>query len=826
MSKGVEIFGGGRGAGDDLRVELLGRKGMRLAELAAIGVPVPPGFTVTSEVCRHYIAKQGKFPGTFRAELLRGLAHIEAVTGKMLGAASAPLLVSVRASSPVSTPSLFEGVLNLGMNDEIAEGLADTGAVPSFAWDNYRRLIQGYATGVLGLDHSEFEEALEILKEDRGVVQEPELEASDWRRLAEEYRDLVGRGTGREFPQNGFAQIWSAIAAAFDSTRSERARVYRRLNSIPDDAGIAVVVQAMVFGNFDDRSATGVAFTRNPSTGEKGHFGEYLINSSGEDVVAGIRTPQHLTAAARIDAGAKAPSMEEALPQAFAELVQIFAMLETHFRDMVDTGFCIEQGKPWILSARAGHRTAHAAIAIAVELAREGVISERDALSRVEASALRAQLVDRMDDDAALHPLARGLPASPGAAAGKIVLDADRAERMAAEGDPVILVRVEISPEDVHGMHASKGIVTSRGGMTSHAAVVARGIARPCVSGAASIDIDHAARRVRMGGKVLPEGTMITIDGSSGLIAEGKVIRSTLGVTPEACRLIDMADRLNGACGVLVADRDGALIARALQRTDIYISAIETLDHPRRTGDAPARRGKGSEGFRNNIAEIMEVVGTSRVTVIVDGDRRDFTYGRAGPDRTGRSGIAFNPIAFHETLAEICAGLSAGHADGPGRLRVALSGAMHANDIGNCQAMLRELTDRTSLENIELIGVVDTPYALLFGDRLFSSLTSLLLDMQLIGENLYLQSPEALATYQDLGEIDVPASRGGVFGDVLTLLQTSSLKAWKDRCGGYISAILPSPSDARVWKILQRCGVSTAIYPVGTLPEALMTLRR
>jgi phosphohistidine swiveling domain-containing protein len=831
MHRGVEVFGGGAARGNDLGPELLGRKGGQLAELAGIGLPIPPGFIVTTEICNHFVST-GSFPDTFREEVLRAISHVEASTGKAFGAASNPLLLSIRTSSPVPMLDIFGGVLNIGLNGEAVDALAAMGGSPTFAWDSYRRLIHGYAGSVLNLELSAFEEALEVLKEDRGVSVDTDLDALDWKRLADEYLELVRRQSGREFPNDRFEQLWSAIAAAFASTRSEHVRVYRRLNNIPDDAPIAVIVQAMVFGNLDDTSATGVAFTRNPSTGDPSYYGEYLIKALGEDVVAGIRTPQYLTKAARIDAGAKPQSMEEALPKPFGDLTRMFALLESHFRDMVDVEFCIERGRSWILAASPGRRTARAAIRIAVDLAHQGIISERDAVSRVKASFLRAQLVDRMDDDAAMHPLAQGLPASPGAASGMIVFDADTAEREAAEGNSVILVCVEVSPEDLHGMHASKGILTCRGGMTGHAAVVARGMDRPCVSGAGMISIDRTAGLMRVGDKVLREGDIITIDGASGLVAEGDVIHSTLAISPEACSLIDMADRLNGACGALAVGVNEAVVAQALQRSDIYTTSAGGPAQTHRGARMPGpnsswmgpRQGEPSMGLQDRIAEITRAVRAPQLTVIVEAGHRDPDKPGTLPDRSRHQGIALNPISFHETLSEICAGFTAGAADDRNtRFRVAIPGVVHANDISTCRTMLNEIAGKTSL-NVELIGVIDSPYSLLFCDRLFAGVTTLLLDMQQIGENLFLQSPEGLATYQDLGEIDVPASKGGVFGDVLTLLRTSPLKSWKDRCAGDLSAILPSPCGDDVWHSLQHCGVSSLIFPVRLLPEALTSV--
>ena len=390
---------------------------------------------------------------------------------------------------------MMDTVLNLGLNDATVEGLASTSGDERFAWDSYRRFIQMYSDVVLELDHGAFEEALEIAKEDQGFYLDTELSADDLKALVAEYKELVEQQWGKPFPQDVHEQLWGAVGAVFGSWQSERAKVYRRLNDIPGAWGTAVNVQAMVFGNMGDTSATGVAFTRDPAKGDRAYYGEFLINAQGEDVVAGIRTPQYLTLAAREAAGAKPASMEEAMPATYAELAEVFDLLETHYRDMQDIEFTVQQGKLWMLQTRSGKRTAKASLKIAVDMAEEGLITREEAVARVEASALDQLLHPTLDPKAVRDVLTKGLPASPGAASGKVVFDADAAEKAAANGDSVILVRTETSPEDIHGMHAAKGILTARGGMTSHAAVVARGMGRPCVSGAGSLGIDAKARR-------------------------------------------------------------------------------------------------------------------------------------------------------------------------------------------------------------------------------------------------------------------------------------------------------------------------------------------
>ncbi len=523
MTRYVYRFGGGASDGEAGNKNLLGGKGANLAEMASIGLPVPPGFTISTEMCARYYEEGESFPESLRAEVVQGIAHIEGLTGKRFGDPADPLLVSVRSGARVSMPGMMDTVLNLGLNDETVEGLAAVSGDPRFAWDSYRRFIQMYSNVVLALRHDMFEDALEIAKEDKGVHLDTGLEAEDWRRLTARYREIVAEELGRPFPDDVHEQLWEAVGAVFGSWQSDRAKTYRRLNSIPGDWGTAVNVQAMVFGNMGETSATGVAFTRDPSTGERAYYGEYLINAQGEDVVAGIRTPQYLTRAARESAGAKAASMEESMPEVFAELARVFDLLERHYRDMQDIEFTVERGRLFMLQTRSGKRTAKAALRIAVDMAEEGLITQEEAVLRVDPQALDQLLHPTLDPAAERRVIAKGLPASPGAASGAAVFDADSAEKRAGLGEKVILVRVETSPEDIHGMHAAQGILTARGGMTSHAAVVARGMGRPCVSGAGTLSIDYKARLMRVGAAEVREGETITIDGSTGEVMLGAV---------------------------------------------------------------------------------------------------------------------------------------------------------------------------------------------------------------------------------------------------------------------------------------------------------------
>jgi pyruvate,orthophosphate dikinase len=543
MTQSVYRFGGGTADGDASFRNLIGGKGANLAEMAGIGLPVPPGLTIATSVCAAFYDAGGKLPDSVKAETLAALAAVEAITGKGFGNAADPLLVSVRSGARVSMPGMMDTVLNLGLNDVTVEGLAAASGNPRFAFDSYRRFIQMYADVVLGLDHYAFEDALEILKEDRGVSLDTELSADDLRGLVARYKALVLAAWGDDFPQDPHEQLWGAIGAVFGSWRSDRARTYRRLNDIPENWGTAVTVQAMVFGNRGDTSATGVAFTRDPATGERVTYGEYLINAQGEDVVAGIRTPQYLTKAARERAGARAISMEEAMPSVFTELARVFALLENHYRDMQDIEFTVEDGRLWMLQTRSGKRTAKAALKIAVDMADEGLITEAEAVLRVEAGALDQLLHPTLDPKAVRDIIARGLPASPGAAAGAVVFDSDEAETRAKLGEAVILVRTETSPEDIHGMHAARGILTARGGMTSHAAVVARGMGRPCVSGAGSVSIDLHARSFTVAGRTVREGDRITLDGTTGDVMLGDVATVEPDLSGDFGKLMVWADK-------------------------------------------------------------------------------------------------------------------------------------------------------------------------------------------------------------------------------------------------------------------------------------------
>ncbi len=540
--KWVYVFAAGHVDGRAGLVDLLGGKGANLAEMARLGLPVPPGFTITTEVCHAYYAQGHKLPDELNAQVEAALQLISDETGVSFGDVNKPLLLSVRSGARVSMPGMMDTILDLGLNDETVEGLAKRSGDRRFAYDSYRRFIQMYADVVMGVDHGVFEDILENFKNLAGFSSDTELTEEDWGDIIGEYKKAIERELGKPFPQDIGEQLYGAISAVFGSWENPRAKTYRRIHDIPDDWGTAVTVQAMVFGNLGDTSATGVAFTRNPSTGAKEIYGEFLLNAQGEDVVAGIRTPQPLTEMARRDADDENPSLEELMPDVFSKLRGVFEKLEARYRDMQDIEFTVEDGRLWILQTRIGKRTPEASLAIAVDLAKEGVITKRDAVMRVEPCALDHLLHPTIDPDARREVIATGLPASPGAAAGAIVFTADEAETEKAKGRDVILVRPETSPEDIHGMHAAVAILTARGGMTSHAAVVARGMGRPCVSGAGMLAINEEAGTLRAGKHLLNRGDVITIDGSRGQIILGRAKMRQAELSGAFATLMSWAD--------------------------------------------------------------------------------------------------------------------------------------------------------------------------------------------------------------------------------------------------------------------------------------------
>jgi pyruvate, orthophosphate dikinase len=544
MTQWVYNFGNGSAQGRAEMKNLLGGKGANLAEMSNLGLPVPPGFTITTEVCTHYYAHGETYPAELEKAVEQALAAIGVLADGALGDTKKPLLVSVRSGARVSMPGMMDTVLNLGLNPETVEGLAKLTGNPRFAYDSYRRFIQMYSNVVLELEHALFEEILEVEKETKGIDLDTDLDADDLKRIAGLYKAEVQKRLGRPFPDDVREQLWGAIGAVFGSWKSNRAQTYRRLHNIPENWGTAVNVQAMVFGNRGDTSATGVAFTRDPATGEKVLYGEFLVNAQGEDVVAGIRTPQPISKVVRDRTSGKKPSMEEAMGESYAELKRIGERLEAHYRDMQDVEFTVQDGKLFMLQTRSGKRTAESALKIAVDMVQEGLIDKETAIARVDPQALDQLLHPTLDPDAPKECIAMGLAASPGAATGEIAFSAEEAEKLAADGKSVILVRIETSPEDIHGMHAAKGILTARGGMTSHAAVVARGMGRPCVSGAGTLKIDQKLGTMTVGQVSLKRGEVITIDGATGQVFRGRVPMRQPELTGDFSTLMGWADQI------------------------------------------------------------------------------------------------------------------------------------------------------------------------------------------------------------------------------------------------------------------------------------------
>ena len=622
MPKWVYNFGAGQNEGSAGMRDLLGGKGANLAEMASIGLPVPPGFTITTEVCTAFYANGRQYPAELRGEVETALGRIEQAVGLKFGDPGHPLLVSVRSGARASMPGMMDTVLNLGLNDTTVVGLAAASGDARFAWDSYRRFVQMYGSVVLGVDHHRFEEILEHAKIDFGVIEDTALDASAWRRVVDEYQGLVASETGKPFPQDPHEQLWGAIGAVFGSWMNQRAITYRRLSDIPAEWGTAVNVQAMVFGNMGTDCATGVCFTRDPSTGADVFFGEFLVNAQGEDVVAGIRTPQPLSRAA---AKAGETSMEEALPDAYAALLKVRGTLEAHYRDMQDIEFTVQQNTLYMLQTRNGKRTTAASLKIAVDMARAGLIDRDEAIRRVNPTALDQLLHPTLDPKARRTLLTRGLPASPGAASGVVVFTADEAEFRAGRGEAVILVRVETSPEDIHGMHAARGILTTRGGMTSHAAVVARGMGRPCVAGAGGIQVDYGAQTLFAGGAMVRAGEQVTLDGATGEVFVGSVAMVEPAVSGDFATLIGWAD--------------------AVRRMRVRANAETPLD-------AEVARNFGAEGIGLCRTEHMffspERIGAVRQMIMAD----DEPGRRAALDRL----LPFQRADFTE-LFRIMAGL-------------------------------------------------------------------------------------------------------------------------------------------------------------------------
>ena len=671
MTKWVYRFGDGIAEGRADMKNLLGGKGAGLAEMSNLGLPVPPGFTITTEVCTYFYAHEKSYPTDLRDQVADGLAALERSLGARFGDANNPLLVSVRSGARVSMPGMMDTVLNLGLNDQAVVGLARKSGDERFAYDSYRRFIQMYGQVVLGVDHHHFEELIENHKLETGANLDTDLSAEDWRIVVSGFKDVVCQECGHPFPQQPEKQLWGAIGAVFGSWMNSRAVTYRRLHDIPADWGTAVNVQAMVFGNMGPDCATGVAFTRDPSTGTNAFYGEFLVNAQGEDVVAGIRTPQHLTIASKEANNSALPAMEEVMPEVLTELHKVRRTLEDHYRDMQDIEFTVQRGKLWMLQTRTGKRTAQAALKIAVSLVEEGVIDRDEAIRRIEPGSLDQLLHPMLDPTAKTTVLARGLPASPGAASGKVVFSADEAELFAARGEAVILVRIETSPEDIHGMHAARGVLTTRGGMTSHAAVVARGMGRPCVAGAGDLRIDYEARTMAARATLVKAGDIITIDGSTGEVMVGEIPTiqpelsgdfATLMGWADAIRRLKVRANAETAIDVRAARRFGAE-GIGLSRTEHMFFEADRIGAMRRlimAEDEAGRRAALAELLpiqREDFAEIFRTMKGLPVTIrLLDPPLHEFlpkTEAEFGEMArlTGRDigAIRHRTLALHET---------------------------------------------------------------------------------------------------------------------------------------------------------------------------------
>ena len=520
----------------------LGGKGANLSEMGRMGLPVPPGFTISTEVCKIFYKDKKKLSKKIINQIKQELKTVEKDVSKKFGDNKNPLLLSVRSGARVSMPGMMDTILNLGLNDKTVEALSRKTSNGRFAKDSYRRFIQMYGNVVMGVEGYHFEELIENYKLTKGVLLDTDLDENDWDGLIEDFKKTVKEKSGKNFPQDVFEQLLGAISAVFLSWESNRAKVYRKLNQIPSEWGTAVNVQSMVFGNMGDDCATGVVFTRNPSDGANDIYGEYLINAQGEDVVAGTRTPQYITKKARKSAGVDALSMEEAMPKVYKQLDQILKKLEKHYKDMQDVEFTVENQKLWMLQTRSGKRTSKSAVKIAVDMVKEKLISKKEAVLRIDPHSLDTLLHPTLDEKTKIEVIANGLPASPGAASGKVVFSSDEAERLNGMMQDTILVRVETSPEDIHGMHAAKGILTARGGMTSHAAVVARGMGRPCVSGSSEIEINYDDKYFKTASQTIKEGDVITIDGSTGRVILGEVPTVQPEISGDFSKLMGWAD--------------------------------------------------------------------------------------------------------------------------------------------------------------------------------------------------------------------------------------------------------------------------------------------
>jgi pyruvate,orthophosphate dikinase len=668
MTKWVYSFGRERREGSASMKALLGGKGANLAEMCSLGLPVPPGFAITTGVCTHFYAHDRSYPADLEPQVTDALKLVEAEAGLRFGDPENPLLVSVRSGAPISMPGMMDTVLNLGLNDRTVEGLVRASGDRRFAFDSYRRFIQMYGDVVLGIDHYLFEEKLQELKDAKGVRFDTDLDAQALASLVKAYEAIVQQETGEPFPQDPKAQLWGAIGAVFGSWMTARAVTYRKLNDIPAAMGTAVNVQAMVFGNMGDDCATGVAFTRNPSTGEKAVYGEFLVNAQGEDVVAGIRTPHSLSAAMARAGGQAGTSMEETIPQSYRELEEVFAKLEAHYRDMQDIEFTIQRKKLYVLQTRTGKRTAPAALKVAVDMAAEGLISQEEAVRRIDPASLDQLLHPTLDPQAERKIIARGLPASPGAVSGKVVFSAEQAEKLAADGDKVILVRIETSPDDIHGMSVAEGIVTARGGMTSHAAVVARGMGKACVCGVGELAIVYADKAFTVRGQRVEEGDLITIDGGDGTIMLGRIPTVDPKLSGDFATVMEWADRVRRLR--VRANAETPLDARTALRFGAEGIGLCRTEHmffqPQRilamqemilAADADGRKAALAKLLpmqRADFVELFEIMGARPVTIrLLDPPLHEFLpHDAAGIDSLAEA-LAVEPKLLRRRVAEL-----------------------------------------------------------------------------------------------------------------------------------------------------------------------------
>jgi len=819
----------------------LSLKGVRLAEISSLGVHVPPGFTITTDVCTYFYENGKRYPKELAAEVEASLACCGKLTGKAFGDNENPLLVSVRSGA--SMPGMMDTVLNLGLNDITVEALATRSGDARFAYDSYRRFIQMYASVVLGLAHHTFDEILECFKENKGVTLDTELTAEDWKKLVAEFKRAVTKNLSTPFPQDPREQLWGAIGAVFDSWMNPRAVNYRRLHDIPENLGTAVTIQAMVFGNMGETSATGVAFTRNPSTGAKELYGEFLLNAQGEDVVAGLRTPQHLTETARIAAAAQEPSLERTLPECFHEFVRIVDLLERHYRDMQDIEFTIEQGRLYILGSRDGKpTTAKAEMRIAVDLANEGLITKEEAVMRVSPSAFRQILMPVIDPGFSGDVIAKGQPASRGVASGRIVLSSAEAVRLAARGDPVILVIVQATPEDLPGMHAARAIVATQGGDTSHAAVYARDIGRPCVTGADAILPKLWNQTLSVGNRTFLAGDTITVDGSLGRVLAGAAPTIEPRNSGELASLLTWADDIASEVGAIIHDSESARRASARGHRKIIVSAVECLlRHPDGTqilheiamaADSAAFHhslDSASTLIRNSIVAIVDTAIAEDVCVIIGEEIPcELRAGLPSASLCARGSYAINPAFVLAQHAAIYAAIDQLASTGRvSTFTVAIANVFHESDVRLVRKWAHNLMlrpDNVLTPQVAVAGLLDSPHSVLFRNRIFRDVEKLFIDLPALALRLFLLSKEAIETYQDLGHLDLGLEAGGGFNDVIEFLDRCFRPDSDDAGSIQVHALLTGPCTPEAMQVLLKCGVTQVALPGALLPGAVISV--